>query len=352
MAENFEYTCSQCRESLTLPISLLGQQGECPTCHHVETLQESSASLTTSTPPGQTDHADPASPFGGAAPVTAENLPTAANPYAVPAANAFQFGMVNPDDRGRLGLTLWISILSFIISTIWMIVVIVTAIVSVIMDNPQRFEGLNEDQAIQEVLTALSGLKSDELEELKGEQWREKIVIGIASHLGIWLVIGMLLFLVGIICYLIFIHTLWAQIKDSPDVKFSPAAIVLLQLAPLAIMLFSFLLGSISPLLSGLLMLVAAIVNCVVSFITYWKLAEYMEKYCQQQAIQARICSPGLALAYCIAQIVGSIPLIGLGGLVSLAAMVMWFMVVFGLKNCAIDIINHKMRLEQERVYS
>ena len=42
MADTFEYQCSRCNESLTLPIALLGQQGECPSCQNVEVLQDAS----------------------------------------------------------------------------------------------------------------------------------------------------------------------------------------------------------------------------------------------------------------------------------------------------------------------
>jgi len=86
----------------------------------------------------------------------------------------------------------------------------------------------------------------------------------------------------------------------------------------------------------------------VVMFISYWKLAEYMERYCRQQGIRTRQCSPGLALSMCICHVVGAIPLIGLGGLVNLVGLIIWFPVVFGLKNCATDIINHKMAIEQQ----
>ena len=68
-----------------------------------------------------------------------------------------------------------------------------------------------------------------------------------------------------------------------------------------------------------------------------------------QQGIRARQCSPGLALSMCICHVVGAIPLIGLGGLVNLVGLIIWFPVVFGLKNCATDIINHKMAIEQQQ---
>ena len=70
-----------------------------------------------------------------------------------------------------------------------------------------------------------------------------------------------------------------------------------------------------------------------------------MEKYHQRQGIVGRQVSGGLALAFCIMQVAAIIPF--LGGLVSLAGFVVWFIVVFQLKNSANDIINHKMKLEQ-----
>ena len=46
-----------------------------------------------------------------------------------------------------------------------------------------------------------------------------------------------------------------------------------------------------------------------------------------------------------VMQVAAIIPF--LGGLVALAGFVVWFIVVFQLKNSANDIINHKMKLEQ-----
>ncbi len=351
MADSFEYTCSQCRESLTLPVSLMGQQGECPTCHHVEILSDASYEALPTPEPVTTpaNH----SPFGGGAPVVAANVPGTENPYAAPAEDAFQFGFVNPDHRGRLSLTLWGTIAAYTLATIWAIIAIVVTVTSIFTDNPERFKGLNDDERFMEALIAVAESTSDfkrkELDGVPPEQQVERLFQAILNGFGTLLIGPIVLFLCGTVAYLIFFYTLWDQIQDSPEVGFSPTAIVLLQLAPLAVMLLAGVLSSTNPLLPVFISLMGAVVHAVVMFISYWKLAEYMERYCRQQGIRARQCSPGLALSMCICHVVGAIPFIGLGGLINLVGLVIWFPVVFGLKNCATDIINHKMAIEQQQ---
>ena len=351
MADSFEYTCSQCRESLTLPLSLMGQQGKCPTCHHVETLTDASYEALP-TPEPVTTHSNH-SPFGGGAPVVAANVPGTENPYATPAEDAFQFESVNPDHRVRLSLTLWGTMAAYTLATIWAIIAIVAPMVSIFTENPERFEGLSDDEQAFEFMIALAESTTDfvreDLKDVPKDKWEERLGLTILTGIGTLLIGPVVLFLCGTVAYLIFFYTLWHQIQDSPEVGFSPTAIVLLQLAPLAVILFGSLLGSISPLLPVFISFMGAIIHGVVMFISYWKLAEYMERYCRQQGIRARQCSPGLALSMCICHVVGAIPFIGLGGLVNLVGLIIWFPVVFGLKNCATDIISHKMAIEQQQ---
>jgi len=346
MADTFEYQCSRCNESLTLPTALLGQQGECPSCQNVELLQDAST-VQTLLPQPATSEA-PSSPFGGA-PVTAEAVQNATNPFAMPKQQAFQFGMVNPAHRGRLTATLWGVILCFILATIWAVVIIASPIIGMVRDNPGLFDGPNAVQDETEFLYLLAEQTSDfqrsDVEGLSPEEAQSTAFFALLQGVGPQAIGCFLLWLMGAICYLIFFHTLWTQIQDDPAVRFSPAAIVMFHFIPIGIGVAGGMVAQGNLVLALTFNFLSVLAWWVVMFLTYWKLADYMEKYHQRQAIVGRQASGGLALAFCITQVAAVIPF--LGGLVSLAGFVMWFIIVFQLKNSGNDIINHKMQLEQ-----
>ena len=344
MADTFEYKCSQCGESLTLPTSLLGQHGECPSCHHVEILKDTKAL------PLPKPVAAPAlnTPFGGG-PVTADSVKSTTNPYAVPQQRAFEFGSVNPDHRGRLGKNLWGVIISFTIATIWVIYIIAVPFFTVLSNNPERFENLSEEEIELEMLFSLAEEVSDfdrsEVENLDLDVAQETAGIAFLQGMGVKAIPCLILWLIGTICYLGFFHTLWAQIQDDPSVKFSPGSIVGFHFIPVGIGLAGVMLTDVNPLFSGLISFIALIAWWIIMFITYWKLADHMSKYYQRQGISSPQPPVGLALAFCIMQTASIIPFIG--GLLSLVGFVLWFIVFFHLKASAIGIINHKMQAEQ-----
>ena len=346
MADTFEYQCSRCNESLTLPIALLGQQGKCPSCQNVEVLQD--ASIQQSPLPQPATTAASSSPFRGD-PVTAEAVQAATNPFAMPKQQAFPFGMVNPGHRDRLGTTLWGVIICFILATIWAIVIIASPIIGMVRDNPEIFNGPNGIEDETEFLFLLAEQTSDfqrsDVEGLSAEEAQSTAVLALLQGVGPQAIGCLLLWLTGAICYLVFFHTLWAQIQDDPTVRFSPAVIVALHFVPVGIGIVGGMLATVSPAIILLANFASLIAWYVILFITYWKLADHMEKYHQRQGIAGHQVSSGLALAFCIMQVAAIIPF--LGGLVALAGFVVWFIVVFQLKNSANDIINHKMKLEQ-----
>ena len=344
MADTFEYKCSQCGELLTLPTSLLGQQGKCPSCHHVEILKDAGA-LPLPQPVATTALN---TPFGGG-PVTAESVNTTTNPYAVPQQRAFQFGSVNPDHRGRLGKNLWGVIMSFTIATIWLIYIIAVPFITVFSNNPERFENMSEQESEIEMLFSLAEETSDfdrsEVENLDLEDAQNTAGLAFLKGIGTESLACLILWLIGTICYLVFFHTLWAQIQDDPSVKFSPGAIVGFHFIPVGSGLAGGILAAINPLLFVLFSFIALIAWWVILFITYWKLADHMGKYYQRQGISSPQPPTGLALTFCILQIAAIVPLVG--GLLSLVGFILWFIVVFQLKASAIGIINHKIQTEQ-----
>ena len=348
MPDTFNYKCSQCGESLTLPISLLGQQGECPFCQNVELLQD--ASMAQSTTVQSVNDTYPDSPFGGA-PVTAETVTASTNPFLSPRQETFQFASVNPDHRGKLGTMLWGIIIAFCLTFVWGLYIIAAPIFGIFSENPERFDRLTDDEAGVEFLYSLaeqtSPFKRTDVENLSEEEALETAFFAIATGMGMGTkALGcIVLWCIGAICYLIFFHTLWTQIQDDPRVKFSPPAIVGYHFIPVGIGLAGVMLTSVSPILIILFNLIALIVWWGIMFITYWKLADHMEKYRQQQGIVGRPAPAGLALIFCIMQIAAIAPLVG--PLLSLVGFVLWFIVVFQLKNSAIDIINHKIQTEQ-----
>ena len=378
MADTFEYKCSQCGDSLTLPVSLLGQQGECPSCHHVELLSDASKSASENTPPLA---AYPVSPHLDGTSVTSEKQKTSSNPFSSPKQQAFEFASVNPNHRGRLGTTLWGLMIASCLTFIWTIYIIVAPFIGIARVNPKLFEepqveqsddwdeiqrSKNDDNGI-EILYALAEYTSDfqqkDVANLSPKKAAETafsaFLGGYLLEIAVWLILAG----TGYVCYLTFFHTLWTQIQDDPAVKFSPAKIVSIQFIPFGLLLivpiYIFLQGGRTfidffsafdrqpALVLALLILavIASIASWVIMFITYWKLADYMEKYFQLQGIVGRRASPSLALAFCIMQVGQAAPFVG--GLIQLASFILWFIVVFQLKNSAIDIINHKIQTEQ-----
>ncbi len=346
MADTFLYQCSRCGESLTLPVSLLGQHGECPSCQNIEVLQDASADNSPRPPSAPPLH--PASPFSGA-PVVAESVLPTTNPYATPTPPSFQFGSVNPDHRGLLGKTLWATIITFTLAIVWALFVIIESVFAVLATNPERFEGLSEAEIEIEFIIALAEQTSDfdrqQVANATADEIIETAGLAILQGLASKLLGSAVLYLIGIICYLTFFHTLWSQIQDDPTVRFSPAAIVLLHFIPTTLVAIGILLATTNAEFLLALNFLSVVAWWVIMFISYWKLADYMEKYCQRQNITGTKISPGLALAFCLMQVATIIPV--LGGLISLACIIAWFLVVFNLKHCAVEIINHKMRTEQ-----
>ena len=135
---------------------------------------------------------------------------------------------------------------------------------------------MSEQEIELEMLFSLAEETSDfdrsEVENLDLEDAQNTAWLAFFKGMGTKAIACLILWLIGTICYLVFFHTLWAQIQDDPSVKFSPGAIVGFHFIPVGIGLTGVILAAI-------------IAWWVILFITYWKLADHMEKYYQRQGI-------------------------------------------------------------------
>jgi len=138
-------------------------------------------------------------------------------------------------------------------------------------------------------------------------------IIGVSCLLGgalLWVfLIGIPVFIVGVVFMAIFMHRCWTLIQDGPH-RTTPGLAVGLMFVPFF--------------------------NLYWQFVAFAGLAKDLNAYTHERGLNAPRANEGVALAACILSVTALIPLIGI--FTGLAGLICWVIAAFSIKNTSVAI--------------